>query len=252
MKKYNRVNILGVELAAADEAAILEHIDNCLKVPEGAKIFTPNAEILYSAQRNKRLMEALKAASLLLPDGIGAFAATRLSGGAGGKRMTGIDTAYAILKRAAALGLSVFLLGGREGIAHKAAERLQGEISGLKICGTHHGYFNKEKDSDENRKVCLKIARAAPDLLFVCFGSPAQEIWICENACGFPSLYLSMALGGSLDVWSGETKRAPLPYRRLGLEWAYRTLNDLSRTPRLLRLAGFSALFIKSKFLPPN
>jgi N-acetylglucosaminyldiphosphoundecaprenol N-acetyl-beta-D-mannosaminyltransferase len=40
-------------------------------------------------------------------------------------------------------------------------------------------------------------------------------------------------IGGSLDVWSGEVKRAPEIYQKLGLEWLYRTISQPERFKRI-------------------
>ena len=82
-----------------------------------------------------------------------------------------------------------------------------------------------------------------PDILFVGLGFPRQEEWIAKNTPSLPFLRLSMGLGGSLDVWSGEVKRAPDVFQKLGLEWLWRTLHSPSR---LFRLPYLAAFFVKS------
>ena len=36
----------------------------------------------------------------------------------------------------------------------------------------------------------------------------------------------AIGVGGSLDVWAGEVKRAPEFYRKHGLEWLYRLVQQ--------------------------
>ena len=44
---------------------------------------------------------------------------------------------------------------------------------------------------------------------------------------------LWVGVGGSFDVWSGEVKRAPEIWQKLGLEWLYRTIKQPERFKRI-------------------
>ena len=70
-------------------------------------------------------------------------------------------------------------------------------------------------------------------------GFPRQEEWIVQNANKLPSVRIFMGLGGSLDVWAGEVRRAPRLLRTLGLEWLWRTALEPSRAKRLLPLPAY-------------
>ena len=237
IKEY--INILGVNIPVATEEQLHDRIRDILDTGKNGKVFTPNAEILLKASKSKEYRRLLNSADLLIPDGIGILRASRILGAPLPQRTAGIDTAEYILGIAAKKGLRVFLLGGRKEVAEAAAKRLSESFSSLCICGTHHGYFDKSKNSDENKKVIEAIKGSKADILFVCFGAPLQEIWISENADTLPALRLSIGLGGSLDVWSGNIGRAPRIVRKFGLEWLYRAIKDPKRIRRLPSLAGF-------------
>lgn len=204
-----------------------------------ARVFTPNPEMLLFASEDEAFASLLRSADLLLPDGVGVLLGARLVGRQLPERLTGIDSAEWFLSFAARHGLRVFLLGGREKIAESAASTLTARFPALTVCGTHHGYFDKSRNSHENQALLSLLRAKAPDLLFVCFGAPAQERWIAENADAIPSLRLCMGLGGALDVWSGSVRRAPNPIRKCGLEWLWRALSDPKRFPRLLAIPKF-------------
>ena len=123
--------------------------------------------------------------------------------------------------------------------AEAAKEALRAKYPSLCLCGTHHGYFDKSSDSLENQAILSLVRRTRPDLLFVCFGAPAQERWISENAEEIPSLRLCMGLGGALDVWSGSVRRAPKFIQKCGFEWLWRALSEPKRFPRLLAIPKF-------------
>ena len=230
------VNILGIPFSVRDKETTLQAIDSLLNEKTNAKIFTPNPEILYRAKSTPSLNRALRTADILLPDGVGVILASRLTDTPLPCRITGIDTAEHILRVAADKGLSVYLLGGRVGVAERAADKLRKRFSGLRVAGSHHGYFSSEA---ERTAVAATIKEAAPDILFVCLGSPAQEEFIAEFTPRLPSLRLSMGLGGCLDIWSGDIQRAPKIMQRTGMEWLYRTVREPKRAKRLPYLAGF-------------
>jgi len=204
-----------------------------------ARVFTPNPEMLLLASEDKAFASLLRSADLLLPDGVGVLLGARLVGRRLPERLTGIDSAEWLLSFAARQGLRVFLLGGREGVAEAAGRALTDRFPSLTVCGTHHGYFDKSRDSLENQALLSLLRAKAPDLLFVCFGAPAQERWIAENADAIPSLRLCMGLGGALDVWSGSVRRAPKFIQKCGFEWLWRALSEPKRFPRLLAIPKF-------------
>ena len=110
---------------------------------EPCVVFTPNALMLERARKDAELAKLLGRASLSLPDGAGVLWAAEKMGTPLAERVAGIDFGAEILMRAERAGLRVFLLGGGEGVAERAAENLQKKHPRLCICGTTWGYFDK-------------------------------------------------------------------------------------------------------------
>ena len=236
------IEIMSVKIPIMTKDAAIDRIESLLDSKKGVRVFTPNPEMLLAAKDSSALAQMLNSADLLLPDGIGVKIVSHMLGNPIPERISGIDMAFELLKIAETRRLSVFLLGGKPTVAERAAEKLVADLPSLNICGTHHGYF--DKSGKENQAVAEQIRKAAPDLLFVCFGFPVQERWICENLDSLPSVSLAMGLGGSLDVWSGDKKRAPKLVQRLCLEWLWRASLEPKRLkifieiPRFLYLAA--------------
>ena len=233
------VNILHLPIFSQSREAAYEYLAKRIEEKKLTRIFTPNPEMLCRVNREKDLRALLLCADLLLPDGVGVALAARLKGTPIAERITGIDTGEWLLRYAAEHSLSVFLLGGKEGVSEMAKKMLCQKLPSLNVCGTHHGYFDKRKDGQENQAVLQMIQKVKPDLLFVCFGFPAQERWIVENAPSLPSLRLAIGLGGSLDVWSGKLKRAPKAVQKCGAEWLWRAIKEPKRFRRLTCLPRF-------------
>ena len=68
------------------------------------------------------------------------------------------------------------------------------------------------------------IAALKPNVVFVAMGSPSQELLMEEMQRHHKATYLG--LGGSFDVYTGETKRAPSWWLQNNLEWAYRLIKQ--------------------------
>ena len=209
------------------------------------KIYTPNPQMALGCYRSRELSELFSRADMLLPDGIGLIIASKILGNPLPERITGIDTAEFILKFAEKKSLSVALIGAKENVASLAKDKLTKKFPRLRIIYTHHGYF--DKNGEENDAVIRELKEHAPDILFVCFGFPLQERWIDNNSDKIPSLRLCIGLGGALDVWSGNVKRAPQFIQCVNLEWLWRILGDNTRKGSLSDITKFILLVFTQK-----
>ena len=111
-------------------------------------------------------------------------------------------------------------------------ERLQKQYPGLKIAGTHDGYFK------EDAPVVEAIRESGADCVFVCLGAPKQELWMARNGPA-TGAHLLCGLGGSLDVFAGTVERAPKFWSDHGLEWFYRLCKEPKRIGRMMKLPLF-------------
>ena len=198
----------------------------------GGYVATPNATIAHAAFADSAFASLINRALLVLPDGVGITAAARLLGtpfvhG----RQAGVAFGEAVASAAAEAGLSLYLLGGREGVASRAADALRRRHPSLRIAGCRNGYF---EDSD---RAADAVASSGASLLFCCLGSPRQEYFAAAEAGRLSCPIL--CLGGSLDIYAGDKKRAPLLFQRAGCEWLWRTLAEPSRIRRLPALFAF-------------
>ena len=237
-------DILGVHITKSSKRELLSHLASDLKHGRQSAIFTPNSQMLLAASKDRELRKLLNSSELNIPDGVGVRLAARLRG-VRLESMSGIDIAEELLSVAVSKGYRVFFLGAKRGVAKKAADNMRVRYPTLQICGMHHGYF--DKSGEENADVLKKIRTAAPDILFVCFGFPAQEKWIADNLASLPSVKLALGLGGSFDVWSGNIRRAPLLIQKAGLEWLWRTVLEPKRARIFVDIPHFLIETIKDK-----
>lgn len=238
-----RIELLSVRISSLPKYRLLSLFERSVADGRALSVFTPNTQMLIAANLSREIRRLLGSSSINIPDGTGVCLASRLLKKGDLCRLCGIDVGEELLSLAARRGFRVFLLGGKAGVAKEAARRLSRRYEGLRICGWHHGYF--EKSQDENEKVLTQIRRARPDILFVCFGFPLQERWIANNLASLPSVRLAMGLGGSLDVWSGRLRRAPRAMRAIGLEWLWRIILEPRRAEIFLDIPLFLLLLMR-------
>ncbi|MGC8902064.1 MAG: WecB/TagA/CpsF family glycosyltransferase [Fervidobacterium sp.] len=186
-------------------------------IQEGKKLFvvTLNSQIFLRAQQLPDYDEALKHATLHLPDGSGVVWAVKKHCKINTDRVPGIDTMIYLCNESKKHNWKVYLLGAKPDVVKKAAQRLK--ESGVNIVGYHHGYFEDQTPAKE-------ITKLKPDLLFVGMGAPRQELWIFQHI-DLP-FKLAMGVGGSFDVIAGVKKRAPTLFQKLRLEWFYRWITE--------------------------
>lgn len=238
------VNIDNVSLSEATaicESYIYSNVESDRSY--GHSVYTPNAEIIQACVEDASLRDLINSADLVTPDGAGVVLASKILGKPLKGKTAGYDLGLEVAKLSAAKGCRIFLLGGKpasenaDSIADQAAEKLRERFPGVNIVGTYHGYFKKE--GPDNDAVISLIKSAKSDVLYVCFGVPAQEKWVAANREKLGSVRLFLALGGSLDGYSGNVKRAPEFFIKMNLEWFYRLICQPSRLGRMMKLPKF-------------
>ena len=241
-----RLEILGVGVDRVTSDEALERIGTF--IAEGREkgtthqIVTANAEIIYRASKNEDMKAIINQAQMVTADGSGVVWASKQLGEPLADRVTGIDLVNSICAASAQYGWKLYILGSAPGVADTAAKNICEKYSGCNIIGTHHGYF----DAQEEQNILAELRELKPDVLFVALGAPRQEYWIAEHikALGIP---VGMGIGGSMDVLSGNVKRAPEWMQKMSLEWLYRFLIQPTRFKRMLALPKFMLAVKKQK-----
>ncbi|MCX7850351.1 WecB/TagA/CpsF family glycosyltransferase [Thermus sp.] len=231
-----RLTLLGLPLDPVDMEEALRRIGGFLEGQGTHQVVTLNPEIAVRAQEDQALRRAIGEAELVTPDGVGIlWAARRLLGVELRERVTGVDLTLALFHRFP--GLRVYLLGGRPGVAERAAA--EARRLGAEVVGFHHGYFSEEEP------VVEAVRRLAPDLLLVGMGE-RQEAFIYRHKAHLGAK-VAMGVGGTLDVLAGEAQRPPLWAQRLGVEWLLRVGLDPKRWRRAPRLFRFAYMVLREK-----
>lgn len=238
-----KLKILETNVDRANMASAKEFCVKKIENDQKNFVVTANSEIIYRASKDKALSDLINSADLIVPDGIGVVLASKIIGKPLTQRVTGIDLMMDLMDYAEKTGKSVYLLGGKRGVADAAAEALKAKFPDIKIAGSYHGYYKGIQNGNEGHKEELEVIsiinKEKPDMLFVALGFPAQEKFIYKYKDEI-SARLFIGVGGSFDVISGNVKRAPDFYQKHGLEWLYRLIKEPSRLKRSAALPKFA------------
>jgi len=236
------IDILGVRVDDVTNDDLLAVVDDYMAGRQPHQIITLNPEMVVAAYYDAGLRQALNGADLNVADGVGLMMAARWFGHPLRERVTGSDGIYRLSEHCARQGYRPFFLGAASGVAEVAAERLAARYTGLKVAGAYAGSPCVEDEDD----VVSRVRAAAPDLLFVAYGVPAEELWIARNRDRL-AVPVMIGVGGAFDFVAGVARRAPAWMRRAGLEWLHRLIRQPWRWRRQLALIRFVGLVVGAK-----
>ncbi|PKM51329.1 MAG: glycosyltransferase [Firmicutes bacterium HGW-Firmicutes-7] len=240
--KNNKINILGVHFDAVTTNEATKKTLGFLNDDKKRMIFTANPEIVMEATKNRDFLHIINKGDLTVADGIGVVIGAKIIKHPLPERVAGYDLVQNIFENIKNTNKTAYFFGASPGVAKKAAKKMMSLHKGLKIIGIHDGYF----DQEEEKKIRFEINQLKPDLLLIGLGAPRQEKWIFENI-EMLDVKVCIGIGGSFDVMSGEVKRAPKIFIKLGLEWFYRLITQPTRFKRMMKLPIFLLEVVKHR-----
>jgi exopolysaccharide biosynthesis WecB/TagA/CpsF family protein len=149
-----------------------------------------------------------------------------------------------VLERAGQRGWPVFFLGGRPGVADRAAGRLRERFGNLIIAGTRDGYFGAGQED----AVVAQVRSSGAGLLLVALGNPLQECWLDRHLAA-TGARLGIGVGAFFDFQTKTVPRAPQWMNKAGLEWVHRLYKESTRMWRryLLGNPAFVAAVVREQ-----
>jgi N-acetylglucosaminyldiphosphoundecaprenol N-acetyl-beta-D-mannosaminyltransferase len=216
-----RVWVLGCAIDAVTLDQAVAVVDEAVASRIGIQHVAINAAKVVKLQRDAQLQEAVHGCELVTADGQAVVWAAGLLGQPLPERVTGIDLMEAVMSRAPERGYRIYLLGAEADVLETAATRIRDLHPGIDLVGCRDGFFV----DDEEAEVAAHIRAARPDVLFVALTTPKKELFLARwrETLDVPFV---MGVGGAFDVMAGLRRRAPRIMQRLGLEWAYRLIQD--------------------------
>ena len=212
-----------IDLCSLDEA--LNKANDAIRNNINFQIITINPEMIMNAQKNEHFFNILSNSDLNIADGVGVKIALKLKK-IKQNQIRGVDFSRELVKLASENNYRIAFLGAKEEIIQKAKENFLKKYPNLNFVYTRNGYF------DDENKIIEEIKSANPQILLVGLGSPKQEEIIVKLKSVLQGCAM-VGVGGSFDVFSGIVKESPMIYRKLGLEWLYRTILQPERFKRI-------------------
>lgn len=172
---------------------------------------------------------ALRRATWLVPDGAGVTLASRWISGRIRDRLCGPDVFLAISAAINARGpFKVLFLGSTEATLASVAHRYRADFPNVTTIDTHSPPFRAAFDDADIAEMRDMVRRAAPDILWVGLTAPKQELLLqrlgADAGYGFAA-----AIGAAFDFYAGNVQRSGPMFRRLGLEWLPRLVQEPRR-----------------------
>ncbi|MDP4009562.1 MAG: WecB/TagA/CpsF family glycosyltransferase [Candidatus Shapirobacteria bacterium] len=252
----NHWELWGVPIFGSGRHAVLKVVErwlgaSSLKLRKPKWLATVNPEFMMITAKDSRFFNILQKTDLNVMDGIGLVWAREiqkknlmlrkiifgfqvgmeiLKGKYKDELASGSDLMKDLCELAAKKDYKVYFLGGWENRAERTAKYFKNKYPKLNVVGAESG--------GNLNPLSPKLRRAKPDILFVAYGMKRQEEWIEKNLREL-SIGLVMGVGRSFDYYSGELKRAPKLWRRMGFEWLYSLIREPKRWRRQLELPKF-------------
>lgn len=186
-----------------------------------------NVHMLVEARLNPDFGDILRQTDLNCPDGSPLSWIGRALHGDHVSQVAGPDFMPLFCEETANQGYRHFLYGGAEGVAEKTVRELVSRYPSIQIAGQYTPPF-RPMTRHEDEQVCRQINESGADIVWVCLGCPKQEKWILEHRDQLNAKVI-LAVGQAFDILAGTRLRAPRLFRKLGLEWAYRFIQEPGR-----------------------
>lgn len=224
-KKRELLNIFADNL---DQYEFLKEIETKMDGEESFYILFSNVDVIIKAENNQYLRKIINEADFSLIDGMPLIWISKLYGEPFKQKLSGSDMVPKICRLSEQKGWKIFLLGGKTGVAQKAAYNLQIKYPKLKIVGTYSPPIGFDKNKDEIIHINQMIYKSGADIVVVCFGCPKQEIFVYKNYKKYGAK-MSICAGATIDFIAGQIRRCPKWISRIGFEWFFRFLMEPRR-----------------------
>jgi len=221
--EHDRVNLLNVSIDNLSMLELLERLDSGV-------VLTPNVDHLMKLQHDLEFFKAYTLADYRVCDSQVLMYAARLLGTPFKEKISGSDffPTFCDFHRHNE-DITVFLLGGAEGVADKARKRINQKTGREIVIGAHSPSFGFERNEQECLEIIEMINQSGASVLAIGVGAPKQEKWIYKYKHKLPNVKIFLAVGATIDFEAGVVRRAPKWMSNLGMEWLFRIYSDPKR-----------------------
>lgn len=224
----NKQPLLNTYVNNVDMNEVLSAIDEMIASDKKNYVVAINVDVVMKIEEDPYLKKIVDEADMVLVDGKPLVWISKWNKRPVKAKISGSDLVPLLCTKARDKGYSIFIIGGKDGVAEKARENIERNLSGIKVAGTYAPPWGFEKDEIEVEKINKMISKVHPDILITCFGCPKQEKWIYQNYQKYDAK-VSICAGATVDFLAGNVNRAPRWMSEHGFEWFYRFLQEPKR-----------------------
>lgn len=206
----------------------LAEIDKMILADRKSYIVAVNVDVIMKIEKDPKLKEITDNADMVLVDGKPLIWIAKKHKKPITEKISGSDLVPLLCEKAAEKEYTIFILGGKDGVAEQAKNKLEERFPGIKIVGTYAPPLGFDNDAIELEKINSRISEAAPDILLACLGCPKQEKFIYDNINEYDAK-VSICAGATVDFLADNIKRAPKWMSNHGFEWLYRFFKEPKR-----------------------
>ncbi len=219
MGSKNNIELLGFKI-------FNDKLEN-LKIRSKLLINTINQYSYIVAEKDHNFKQALLNSDILLPDGVGIVAASKLLTGDKITKIAGADIHQYLLRELNKVGGSCMYLGSTEQTLTKIKERLAIEYPSVKM--TYYSPPYKPEFSNEDNAIMIEVVNnIKPDVLFVGMTAPKQEKWSYLHKEKLDTKIIC-SIGAVFDFYAGTVNRPSNFWINFGLEWLGRLVKEPKR-----------------------
>jgi len=144
--------------------------------------------------------------------------------------------------------LKVFLFGGAEGVAAKAAEKLNAQQGGVICTGSYFPGFGTVEEMSTD-PIIDEINASNADILAIALGAAKAHAWLQRNRERL-KIPIRAHFGATINFQAGTVRRAPLFMRDWGLEWLWRIKEEPWLWRRYLADGGVFMQLVLTRIVP--
>ena len=227
MTTVGKRNLLGVLVDSVDYDSAVERVIAAAEEGQGFSVTALAVHGVMTGVADDSHRYRLNHFNLVTPDGqavrwaLNALYRTHLD-----DRVYGPVLTLRVCQEAAKRNLPVYFYGSRPETLEKMIANLEKRFPGLEVAGSSPSKF-RHTTTLEKAEIASRIRASGARITFVGLGCPRQEVFAYEyrDLLRMPVL----AVGAAFDYHSGTVKEPPARIQRLGLQWAYRLIQEPRR-----------------------
>lgn len=219
--------LLGLVFDRIDLAGAAEHIHRCVATRRPCFLSTPNVNFVAAAAHERAFRDSVLRSDLSVADGFPIVRVARWLGIDWPERVAGADlferlqTAGRSAQRAP---IKLFLFGGPPGVGARAAAQLNAQALGFECVGHDEGGFG-DIEAMSSTETIERINASGAEFVLVALGAKKGQAWIERNRARLKAPVMSH-LGAVINFAAQSIERAPPWMQRMGLEWAWRIVQE--------------------------